>query len=345
MALLTKTLAGQITEKTPCWLMRQSGRYLPEYEQLRAKAQSFVDFCLTPKLATEATFLPLQRYNLDAAIIFSDILIIPHALGQDVSFIPGKGPQLPPILQPSDLESLTIKNLFEMTAPVYEAIAKVRSKLNSDEKDLIGFAGSPWTVACYMLEGQTSKTFSRAKTFAFKYPDAFRSLLQQLVQATSEYLVHQVEAGAQVIQLFDSWASSVPESQFESWVVHPTQQIIANVKERYPEVPIIGFPRGVGALYPTYVSGTGVDGISLDSSLPLQWALENLPANVVLQGALDPELLVVGGVVMEQEVNRQLALMAGRRHIFNLGHGIVPETPPEHVETLLALVRDKHEGE
>ncbi|MEN8236828.1 MAG: uroporphyrinogen decarboxylase [Pseudomonadota bacterium] len=342
MALLTKIFSGQKVEKTPCWLMRQSGRYLPEYMELRSKASNFVDFCLTPHIATEATLLPFQRYDFDAAIIFSDILIIPHALGQDVSFITGKGPQLSRLSQPSDLQALTTKKLPDVVAPVFEAIAAVRSRL-PHEKDLIGFAGSPWTVACYMLEGQTSKTFSNAKTFAFKYPEAFQELLQLLVQATSDYLIQQVDAGAQVIQLFDSWASSVPEAQFDSWVVHPTRQIVSSVKARHPGVPIIGFPRGVGPLYLEYVSGTGVDGVSLDSFLPLKWALENLPNNVVLQGALDPQILVVGGALMEQEVKRQLALVAGRPHIFNLGHGIVPETPPEHVETLLDLVKAGHE--
>ncbi len=337
MAILTKVLQGEKADKTPCWLMRQSGRYLPEYRQLRRQSKNFIEFCLTPQLAVEATLLPFQRYNFDAAIIFSDILIIPHALGQKVSFVAGEGPKLPPLKQPSDLEALTTKNVTRKSAPVFEAIARVRSELPS-EVDLIGFAGAPWTVACYMLEGQTSRTYSNAKIFALKYPEAFQSLLQLLVRTTSEYLINQVEAGAQVIQLFDSWASSVPESEFKNWVIRPTQQIVARVKEQHPSVPIIGFPRGVGALYAAYVRETGVDAVSLDSSLPIKWALENIPKNVVLQGALDPQVLVVGGLPMRNEVRRQMSLLAGRPHIFNLGHGIVPETPPEHVSELLALV-------
>jgi len=279
--------------------------------------------------------------SLNPQIIFSDILIIPHALGQKVSFVEGEGPLLDPLLNPSDCLELSTSNFLQTIDPVMQAITEVRRNLDS-EKALIGFAGSPWTVACYMLEGRTSKTFSQAKVFALKYPQAFEGLLQVLVEATSQYLTRQVEAGAEVLQLFDSWAASVPEAYFEDWVVRPTQKIIENVKQQHPSIPIIGFPKGSGALYLPYVSGTGVDGISLDSALPLQWALDNLPADVVIQGALDPQVLVVGGDAMEQEVRRQKHLLAGRPHIFNLGHGIVPETPPRHVEDLLVMLRNDY---
>ncbi len=338
MTSVLNTFLGKNDSSVSCWLMRQSGRYLLEYHDLRAKRETFIEFCLSPDIVTQATLLPLNKFDLDAAIIFSDILMIPYALGQNVKFIQGKGPVLNPIRNYNDLKQLSDENLSRRLAPVYDAITQVSQQLG-EEKTLIGFAGAPWTVASYMIEGSTSKEFSVAKKFAISYPSVFAELMKLITESTIKHLINQVHSGAQVLQLFDSWAGCVPEVYFENWVINPTRSIVMGVKKVCPGVPIIGFPKGVGAHYPNYVRKTGVDGISLDSMVPLNWVLSQIPDHIVTQGALDPQILVSGGYAMEKEVDRQLNMFSKRKHVFNLGHGIVPETPPEHVQELLKLIK------
>ncbi len=336
--LLIQSLRGEIFDTPPCWLMRQAGRYLPEYQQLRKKAKGFIDFCLTPELASQATLQPLNRFDLDAAIVFSDILLLPYALGQKVEFKENIGPVLDPIRTPGDIVSLSVERLSGITAPVYETIEIVKSKLPA-KVALIGFAGAPWTVATYMIEGGTSRSFDRTKVFALQYPNDFQKLLDILVSATVVYLLDQIKAGAEVIQLFDSWAGVVPDICRESWIIKPTAKIISAVRRQFPEVPIIGFPRGIGVSYPEYVKETGVNGISLDQMFPLEKAAEMLQSKVTIQGALDPHILMIGGEQLRLEVQRQLQMLNKGAYIFNLGHGILPQTPPEHVEQLLSYIK------
>lgn len=326
----------------PLWLMRQAGRYLPEYRRLRAKAESFIDFCLTPELAAEATLQPLRRFALDAAILFSDILVVPHALGQPVWFEEGSGPRLTPIVGARDLTGLETHGLRRRLAAVYETVQRVRTALAAEgmsEIALIGFAGAPWTVATYMVEGGASKDFAGVKAWAYADPDGFQALIDLLVEATCEHLEAQIEAGAEVVQLFDSWAGVLPESQFGRWVTAPTRAIVARVKARFPAVPIIGFPRGAGVLYRRYRVDSGVDALSLDTTVPLRWAARVLQPLGPVQGNLDPYLLVAGGAALEREVRRILEALAAGPFVFNLGHGVVPETAPERVAALVRLVR------
>ncbi len=330
---LIRSLKGEPLKNPPCWLMRQAGRYLPEYKALRGQANGFMDFCFSPKLARDATLQPLARFDLDAAIIFSDILVIPHALGQQVWFEEGVGPQLGDL----KLADLTAEGLTGRLGPVYEAIELVRSELPSGVA-LIGFAGAPWTVASYMIEGGTSRTFDRAKMFALQHPEAFQELLDLLVRAVGDHIIAQARAGAEVIQLFDSWAGVVPEALCDSWIMQPTARIVQRIKQEYPDVPVIGFPKGLRN-YEKYVQVTGVDGISLDQTVSLQYAAERLQPEVTVQGALDPHILAVGGNLMDREVERQLKILNNGPYIFNLGHGVIPQTPPENVARLVEIVK------
>jgi len=323
-------------QQSYCWIMRQAGRYLPEYKALRAKHASFLDLCLTPSLAAEITLQPLKRFDLDAAIIFSDILIVPYALGLKLAFIEGQGPQLEKIEGPGYLPRLKVN--IDRFAPTCEALSKVRSGLSS-QVNLIGFAGAPWTVACYMVEGKSSKNFDHAKSFAFRYPQAFQDMLKMITDATITYLKLQVEAGAQVLQLFESWAEVVPDCLVEQAIYHPTRTIVHALKESFPHVPIIGFPRGFGEKTQEYQKQTRVDGISLDSRLSLEWVKKTVPSSVILQGGIDPQALVVGGDILRQEVERYRSLEAQGPYIFNLGHGIVPETPIDHVVDFLRYIK------
>ena len=327
-----RVLRGNTARVPPVWLMRQAGRYLPEYRALRARAPDFLTFCLTPELATEATLQPIRRFGFDAAILFADILIVPHALGQQVGFREGEGPVLQPLgkLQPGEVE--------RRVAPVWETVRRVAAAL-PEEVVLIGFAGAPWTVATYMVEGGSSRDFARVKHFAFAEPATFALLIGAIVEATVTYLSGQIEAGAEVVQLFDSWAGVLPETEFRRWVIEPTQQITAALKARHPGIPIIGFPRGAGALYEAYARESGVDAVSLDPTVPLGWAREHLQARMPVQGNLDPMLLVVGGAPMEQAVQRIREELGRGPLVFNLGHGILPQTPPEHVAALVELAR------
>jgi len=335
---LLRALAREQLVSPPIWLMRQAGRYLPEYRALRASAGGFLELCLTPELAAEATLQPVKRFGLDGAILFSDILMVPMALGQPLRFSESEGPLLEPLAGDEPAARLGIERFHERLAPVYEAILRVKSSL-PDGCSLIGFAGAPWTVASYMIEGGTSRDFSAVKLFAFANAEAFARLLTLLVEATSAYLVRQVEAGAEALQLFDSWAGALGEAELDSWCIEPTRRIVAAVKAIHANVPIIGFPRGAGIGYKRFVERTGVDAISLDPSVPLAWAASELQSRAVLQGNMDPTVLVSGGRPMREAAERILESWSRGPFIFNLGHGVLPTTPPEHVAELVALVR------
>jgi len=332
---ILRALRGETTEKPPVWLMRQAGRYLPEYRALRAQAKDFLAFCLTPELAAEATVQPIRRFGLDAAILFADILIVPYALGQEVGFREGEGPVLVPV---EDAAKLRVEMVASRIAPVQETVRRVRPALPA-EVALIGFAGAPWTVATYMVEGGSSRDFARVKRWAFGEPKTFSALIDRIVEATVVYLTAQIEAGAELVQLFDSWAGVLPEAGFRRWVIAPTRRIVDALKARHPDIPLIGFPRGAGVLYETYRRETGVDAVSLDPTVPLTWARERLQALGPVQGNLDPMLLVVGGEPMAEAVRAIRGELGRGPFVFNLGHGILPETPPEHVAELVELVR------
>ncbi len=335
---LLQTLAGQEADRLPIWLMRQAGRYLPEYREVRAKATDFIDFCFRPDLAAEATLQPLRRFDLDAAIVFSDILVVPLALGQKVWFEEGQGPRLEPIRKPEDLAPLTAENLESRLAAVYQTLEAVAAEL-PDGKALIGFAGAPWTLASYMIEGQTSRDFSRLKRFAYGRPDAFEQLLSLLVEAVARHLIAQVRAGAEAVQIFDSWAGVLPEVELEAWSLTPMAEIARRFREACPGVPVIAFPRGAGLTYAGFADSGDFDALGLDTTLPLGWAAERLQPKAVVQGNLDPVKLLVGGTALAQGVDRILAALGPKRLVFNLGHGVLPDTPPEHVAELVARVR------
>jgi uroporphyrinogen decarboxylase len=331
-------LAGEMLAVPPIWLMRQAGRYLREYRALRAQAPDFLSFCFTPELAVEATLQPIRRFGFDAAIVFSDILVVPHALGQRVAFREGEGPVLTALSDECDVRGLHVNAVAEVTAPVLETLRRVRVALPRTVA-LIGFAGAPWTVATYMVEGGASRDFSRTKAWASGNPASFAELIDRLVSATTTYLIGQVEAGAEAIQLFDSWAGVLPEPEFKRWVIEPTRRIVQAVKRRHPGLPIIGFPRGAGPLYESYAAETAVNAVSLDSAVTLDWARERLQARHTVQGNLDPQLLLAGGSAMGDATRAIIAAFRDGPFVFNLGHGILPETPPEHVATLVELVR------
>jgi uroporphyrinogen decarboxylase len=335
---LLAALSGSVQASPPVWLMRQAGRYLPEYRALRQRAKSFVEFCLTPELAIEATLQPIRRFGFDAAILFSDILIVPHALGQEVSFREGEGPVLTPVRRQDDLDRLSAARLLEATAPVMETVRGVRRAL-PPEVALIGFAGAPWTVATYMVEGGASKDYAHAKLWSYREPAGFQRLIDLVVEATITYLDQQIRAGAEAIQLFDSWAGALSEPDFARWVIAPNKAIVSGLKQRHPQVPIIAFPRGAGLLYPAFAEAVGADAIGLDTTVPLGWARDRLQARWVLQGNLDPLVLCAGGGALETEVRRIRRVLADGPFLFNLGHGILPATPPEHVARLLELLR------
>lgn len=324
----------------PVWLMRQAGRYLPEYRATRAKAPGFLAFCLTPELAIEATLQPIRRYGFDAAILFSDLPILAYGLGRALDYREGEGPVLEPMTDMADIDALDLSTVVQKLTPVFETVAGVRAKLPADTA-LIGFAGAPWTLACYMVQGKGGHEFVVARRFAFADPARFDRLVDRLVEATIVYLDGQVAAGAQAVQLFDSWAGLLPETAFERWCVEPVRRIIAALKAKHPGLPVIAFPRGAGALVQGFAAATGADAVQIDASVPLGWAAHWIQQQACIQGNLDPQLLVVGGEVMREEVHRIRRALAGGPHIFNLGHGIVPEVPPQHVADLIAAVREK----
>jgi len=335
---LLRALAGETLALPPIWLMRQAGRYLPEYRRLRGRAADFLGFCLSPELAAEATLQPVRRFGLDAAILFSDILVVPYVLGQRVEFRDGEGPRLEPLRNRGAIEALRIDAVANATAPIGETVRRVRAALDPAVA-LIGFAGSPWTVATYMVEGAGSRDFIHVKRLALAEADTFARLIDRLVEATIVYLVQQVTAGAEALQLFDSWAGVLSEAAFRRWVIEPTARIVAELHRRCPGVPIIGFPRGGGLMLEAYLRETGVDALGLDTTVPLGWAHDRLQSVRPVQGNLDPVTLLAGGPAMARAVDVILDALGNGPLVFNLGHGILPETLPGHVSTLVDLVR------
>lgn len=335
---LVRALMGEAVSPPPIWLMRQAGRYLPEYRVTRARAKNFLDLCLSPDLALEVTLQPIRRYGFDGAILFSDILVLPYALGQKVWFEDGVGPRLTPIRDLDAVADLRPELMHERLSAVFETLRRLRQEL-PDDTALIGFAGAPWTVASYMIEGQTSRDFATAKTWAYRAPEEFAQLIDLLVESTSAYLIAQAEAGAEVLQLFDSWAGVWPEPALRRWCLEPAAEIVRRVEAAHPQVPLILFPRGAGVLYQAFATEAGAKGLSLDTAVPLSWARDRLQASVTLQGNLDPLLLVAGGEALTEAVDDILGALAGGPFIFNLGHGITPAASLEHVESLISQVR------
>ncbi|HST36912.1 MAG TPA: uroporphyrinogen decarboxylase [Allosphingosinicella sp.] len=333
---LLSVLSGGNPDVKPVWLMRQAGRYLPEYRALRAEKGGFLELVYDPQAAAEITLQPIRRFGFDGAILFSDILIVPHALGQDLRFEAGEGPRLSPRLVDAALNQL--EAVPARLEPIYRTVENVKAAL-PPETTLLGFAGSPWTVATYMVAGLGSRDQAEARRCAYADPEAFAAIIEAISAMTVDYLSGQIAAGVEAVQLFDSWSGSLAPDQFERWVIAPTARIVAELKARHPDTPIIGFPKGAGAKLAAYARETGVDALGLDETIDPDWAVRNLPENLPLQGNLDPLALLAGGVALEKAVGRILSSFYGRPHIFNLGHGIIKETPIAHVEQLLALVR------
>ena len=335
--LLLDTLNGKRGSSAPLWLMRQAGRYLPEYRALRADKGGFLDLVYDSEAACEVTMQPIRRFGFDGAILFSDILIVPHAMGMDLQFLAGEGPHLAPKLAEHELSGLTLaKHHFD---PVYETVRQVRAAL-SDETTMLGFAGSPWTVATYMIAGQGSKDQQAARTMAYSDPAKLQAIIDAIGDLTIEYLIGQIDAGAEAVQLFDSWAGSLAPDQFERWVVAPNAKIVAALKAARPDTPIIGFPKGAGAKLRAYADETGVDAMALDETIDPVWADSELPEGMPVQGNLDPLLILAGGDEMVTRAESILHALAGRPHVFNLGHGIDRHTPISHVERLVETVRN-----
>ncbi|MBS0276505.1 MAG: uroporphyrinogen decarboxylase [Proteobacteria bacterium] len=336
MKPLLQNLQGHATARPPVWLMRQAGRYLPEYRALRAKAKNFIAFCLDPELATEVTLQPVRRFGMDAAILFADILLVPHALGQSVAFVENEGPKLDPIRNAAALAQLSDARFAETLSPVMQTIKRVRAAL-PDTVALIGFAGAPWTVATYMIEGEGGTDYERTRAMAWSEPALFSAVIDRITAATISYLMAQIEAGAEALQLFDSWAGAVPAPLFDTAVIEPTKRIVSALKAKHPAIPIIGFPRAAGSHVARYAALTGVDAVGIDHMTDLTAAV--MPDGIAVQGNLDPVLLLHGGAAMEREVRGLVAAMAGKPFVFNLGHGVMQPTPPEHVARLVALVK------
>lgn len=332
-------LRGHAVSPPPIWLMRQAGRYLPEYRATRAEAGSFLKLCYNPALAAEVTLQPIRRYGFDASILFSDILVVPDALGQEVRFLEGEGPKLDPIREAAGLSRLNPAATAAKFALVHETVARLRQDLPK-ETALIGFCGAPWTVATYMVGGEGSSDQAEARSWAYRDPQAFGRLIDILVETSITYLSGQVEAGADVLQIFDSWAGSLPDGEFDTWVIAPTKRIVSALKAKHPDVPIIGFPRGATGLAAKFVAETGVDAISCDTAMPLATvrSLQETTGKAV-QGNLDPLLLVAGGPALDRRIDEILVALGDKPFIFNLGHGIVPQTPPANVAQLVERVR------
>jgi len=334
-----ETLAGRRFATPPIWLMRQAGRYLPEYRAVRATTKSFLEFCYTPDKAVEVTLQPIRRFGFDAAIIFSDILVVPDALGQKVWFEEGEGPKLEALTDPAQFGKLSRARLGDFLAPVYEAIRQTRAALPR-ETALLGFAGAPFTLACYMIEGSGSKDFAKVKKWAYAHPESFGLLIDLLVDSVVDHLSNQIEAGADAVQLFDSWAGVLPEEQLFRWSLDPLVRIAKGLRERHPSIPVIAFPRAVGPAALMYRRPDSFTALSIDTGIGAHWAAKELQPHICVQGNLDPIMLVAGGAALEREARRILDKLGHGSFVFNLGHGVVPQTPPEHVAQLVEIVRN-----
>ncbi|BCH29239.1 uroporphyrinogen decarboxylase [Mesorhizobium sp. L-8-10] len=329
-------LKGETVFPTPVWMMRQAGRYLPEYRATRQRAGSFLDLCYNPDLAVEVTLQPIRRFGFDAAILFSDILVVPHALGRDLRFEEGHGPLMSPI-EPAGIEQLDEAMFHVNLQPVYETVRRLRAELPA-ETTLLGFCGAPWTVATYMIAGRGTSDQAPARLFAYRHPEALAKLLDRLADHSADYLIRQVEAGADAVQIFDSWAGVLDEASFDAFCAAPVARMVKRVRTAFPDVPIIGFPRGAGSLYDGYRAATGVTALGLDWSVPLSQA-KRLQQSGAVQGNLDPLRVVAGGRALDEGVDAILAGLGGGPLIFNLGHGITPDAPVENVERMIARVR------
>jgi uroporphyrinogen decarboxylase len=335
---LLEVLDGKRQAVPPVWMMRQAGRYLPEYRALRAKAGSFLDLCFTPEYAAEVTLQPIRRFRFDAVILFSDILVVPYALGRRVTFEVGEGPRLDPIEDRQAIAAMRSEVDQAALAPVYETIARVKGALDSDIA-LLGFCGAPWTVATYMIAGRGTPDQAPARIFAYRHPEGFARLIDILVEASIAYLVRQFQAGVDAVQLFDTWAGVLPPAEFQRWCVDPARLIVDGVRARVPGARIIGFPRGAGTSLGAYLNTVPVNGISVDWTEDPEVLRNLVPQNLAVQGNLDPLALLAGGAALDRAVDDVLAAFADRPHIFNLGHGILPETPIAHVEQMIKRVR------
>ncbi|WP_030539061.1 uroporphyrinogen decarboxylase [Sphingobium sp. DC-2] len=338
---LLSVLNGECPAVPPMWLMRQAGRYLPEYRALRAEKGGFLELVYDSAAAAEVTLQPLRRFGFDGAILFSDILIVPYAMGQDLWFEAGEGPRLAPTLDQTDLAAL--KPDFSRFDAVYETVRQVKAALDP-AVTFLGFAGSPWTIATYMVAGQGSKDQGAARRLAYNGPERFAAIIDAIVDATVTYLSGQIQAGVEAVQLFDSWAGSLAPLQFDRWVIAPNRAIVERLRQLHPGIPVIGFPKGAGAKLADYAAGTGVDAVGIDETVDPHWANRVLPAGLAVQGNLDPLALIAGGRAVEEAVDNIRAAFAGRPHIFNLGHGILPDTPVPHVEALITYLRQGKDG-
>ncbi|MEM7710896.1 MAG: uroporphyrinogen decarboxylase [Pseudomonadota bacterium] len=336
---LLRALAGEASAVPPAWLMRQAGRYLPEYKATRAEAGSFLDLCYDPEKACEVTLQPIRRFGFDAAILVADILLVPQGLGADLRFEVGEGPRLSTVQSEADFAALKpAEAIHETVGPVYETVRLLRERLPA-ETTLIGFAGAPWTVATYMIAGRGTPDQAPARTMMLTQPELFAKLMGRITEATIDYLGKQIEAGAEVVKVFDSWAGSLSAEAFETWCVAPMRQIREALAARHPGVPVIGFPRGAGARYEGFVGKTGVDGLAVDQFVPAEWIAKRLQPEVCVQGNLDPMLMVIGGDALDDAVKRLKDVLADGPWIFNLGHGITPDADPRNVERLLKVLR------
>ncbi|PKB14010.1 uroporphyrinogen decarboxylase [Novosphingobium kunmingense] len=334
--LLLRTLRGENATERPVWLMRQAGRYLPEYRALRAQKGGFLPLVYDSEAAAEITLQPIRRFGFDGAILFSDILIVPYAMGQDLEFLVGEGPHLSPRLADAALSALHA--VPERLLPIYETVKLVRAALPAD-KTMLGFAGSPWTVATYMVNGEGSRDQHETRAMAYRDPVAFQTIIDAIAAVTVDYLGGQILAGAEAVQLFDSWSGSLAPAEFERWVIAPNAAIVTALKQRFPDVPVIGFPKGAGEKLDAYARETRVDAVGIDETVDPIWAARSLPAGLPVQGNLDPLLLLAGGAELERQARRVLDAFADRPHVFNLGHGIGQTTPVENVGHLLSIVR------
>jgi len=335
---LLRVLAGERLTTPPIWLMRQAGRYLPEYRSIRAKAERFLDLCFNPKLAAEVTLQPVQRFGFDAAILFSDILVVPHALGQRVGFEGGDGPRLDALADPAAVAQLQRQIDHQALAPVYETIARVKQDLPAGVT-LLGFCGAPWTLVTYMIAGRGTADQLPARLFAYRHPESFAELIDVLVEASASYLARQFEAGVDAVQVFDTWAGVLPADEFRKWCIEPVAEIVSRVRRNIPAARIIGFPRGAGTKLVPYLAAVPVDAVGLDWTVELDFARETIQGLRPVQGNLDPLALLAGGEALDRSVDVITQAFSGGPFIFNLGHGVLPETPIAHVEQMIARVR------